>query len=235
MSKLNTTSLLKTLFTIVLLLSTSKVFALSFDSGNIYGTRYNNITITEYDSSGNIISTLIPNINSSYTRGMTFGTDGLLYIVAQRPNNESFGFTVYALDETGFPQKSWTNTSAYIGGNIAFGKISFDANGFFYVGSGAGLHKFDSASQNPDAIIFGNGVYDVDVLPNGEIILATDYEVFTQTHQVTSSRQLDTLAIHWILTIPLSISLQIYVLLHLIQVVIPYLCTILGIPTSFIS
>lgn len=109
---------------------------------------------------------------------MAFGSDGLLYVVAGPPNNEPTGFVVYALDENGIPQKSWTNTNAKLNDS----KIAFDTNGYFYVSTLDGLHKFEIASSNADTLIFVPNFFPnvtgVDVLPNNELLVASHLEIY---------------------------------------------------------
>jgi hypothetical protein len=109
------------------------------------------------------------------TRGLAFGNDGLLY-VAGIPANASQGFVVNAIDATGAVQRSYSGPDYYFG-NTTYGHIAVDDR-YLYTAGQDNLTRFDLNNPNSRQVIFtGNQVFDVDVPPWGNLLVATAYSV----------------------------------------------------------
>jgi hypothetical protein len=144
--------------------------AISFTRGHYYSSTDGSSVITEYNAAGLAVGSL--NVGRD-VRGITFGPDGLLYATT---TPQLFGFEVIALDESGFVHATYP-ASTYINGNISYGKIAVsDSN--IYVAGGNVLTKFDVGSPNSAAVIHTNNqVYDVEILPSGNLLVASAYDV----------------------------------------------------------
>jgi hypothetical protein len=138
--------------------------------------------VAHYSSTGTYIDSLtIPSSSANWsTRGLAVGPDGLLYVVQDRFLS---GFAVLAFDSKGGLQQTYTygGTGDYIGGNISYGKIAFDASGHFFVGAGGGLVEFTTGSPNSGSLFFpqtSNGIFAVKALPNGDQLAASAYDIY---------------------------------------------------------
>ncbi|MCP4250029.1 MAG: hypothetical protein GY778_23555, partial [bacterium] len=153
--------------------------AFDYTVGDFYGTNYFSNTIVHYDSSGTIVDSMtVPDGLAEDVKGLAFGPDGLLYAVAERQS----GFAVLALDASGSVQQTYPYTPNYIGGNLSYGKLAFDAQGRFYVGGGGGLVSFSLGAPGSGALIYPSGTYDVEALPSGNLLLVTSYDLLEVTN-----------------------------------------------------
>lgn len=145
--------------------------AITFVPGHFYASNYDFNVITQYDANRTAIGSL--NLGRE-VRGITFGSDGLLYAVT-RP--QTFGFEVLAINGTGGIEATYAATSPYIGGNISYGKIAV-GNGHIYVAGGNDLTRFQIGSSAAGVSIYNtNQVYDVEVLSSGNLLVGSAYEV----------------------------------------------------------
>jgi hypothetical protein len=174
-------------FTFLLLfpLAEANAQTFKFTPGAFYGTQGN--TIVSYDTSGAQLGSLTIS-GVSDLRGVAFGPDGLLYVV----NVNGGGFQVHAIDDSGQVHQTYNNGS-WIGGNISWGKIAFDQQGYFYVGTLPGLIRF-TAGDPLSATIVPNtegpfGIYAVDALPSGNLLVADSYTITEITHDGAVVRQ----------------------------------------------
>lgn len=148
--------------------------------GDFCATSYFSNTITHYNRQGAILGSMtVPSGLAEDIKGLAFGPDDLLYAVAERDS----GFAVLALDAYGSVHQTYPFGSNYIGGNLSYGKIAFGNDGAFYVGGGAGLVRFDHGNPNSGDLVYGGGVYDVEVLPSGNVLIVTSYDL----HELTAS------------------------------------------------
>lgn len=160
----------------------TQVESFSFSVGDFYAANISSSIITQYDTSGAIKGSLTVTLpsNGRDLRGLAFGPDGLLYATVA----QSSGFSVLALDSYGTVQRTYTHT-AYISGDIGYGAICFDNSGYFYVAAGGtGLVRFNTAAPSSvDIINREYGVHDVEVLPSGNILMATSQFIFELNRQ----------------------------------------------------
>lgn len=144
-----------------------------FIRDHFYTTDALSNTVDEMTATGIPVDsvTLPPPYNVLGLRGLCFGPDGLLYVVAVTDH----GFDVLVLDSTGTIQATYSS-AAHIDGNIALGKIAFATNGQFFVTAGFFLYAFTPGSPNP-VPIYGNPgyqIFDVKELPSGHLLVLSD-------------------------------------------------------------
>ncbi len=148
--------------------------ALTFVPGNYYSANYFSRTITEYNPSGGVIGSYdVPAAQADEIRGITFGPDGLLYATAVRGS----GFAVLAMDSSGAIHQTYSMPSVYVFGNLSYGKIAVDSQHIYVAGANQ-VTRFDVG--NPDsgtAIYSNNQLFDVDLLPNGDLLAASAYYI----------------------------------------------------------
>lgn len=161
--------------------------ALSFDRDNIYTVTYFSRTIQQYDDQGVITdSMMVPSAEADELRGLAFGPDGLLYVTAVR----SSGFAVLVLDEAGTIQETYTG-SVYIRGNLSYGKLAVDEDYLYVAGQGL-LTRFDLGDPDSGTTIYtGNQVFDVEILPTGNLLVASAYRVVEITFDGAFVREIN--------------------------------------------
>jgi hypothetical protein len=170
----------------VVLQTHSAFAAISFVLGDYYTSNYSSRTITQYNSAGNPVGSLELSASlGSGVRGLAFGADNLLYATVVT----SSGFSVLALDSAGTPQQTYSG-DVYVGGNLGYGKIAMDSE-YLYVAGQNNLTRFllgDPTSGTP--IYSNNQVFDVKPLPNGNLFVASAYEVEEITTDGTLVREI---------------------------------------------
>lgn len=148
--------------------------------GDFYTANYFEHNIDRYDRNGKFLDSFTPAFNSAEVKGLAFGQDGMLYAVAA---DDPFitggaGYSVIALDGSGKIRQTYHIAPSYIGGNLSLGKITFDKAGHFYVGSLAGLTRFDVGKPNSGTLIYQTSeLYDVKALPSGNLLVADGYSI----------------------------------------------------------
>jgi hypothetical protein len=157
-----------------------------FNPGDFYGT--SSTTVIHYDNSGAVVDSFtIPPSQATELRGLAFGPDGLLYIVAGRNR----GFAVLAVDSDGNVQEAYEMLNGLMGGNISYGKISFGLdqdhhhhhqNGSFFVGTGFGLVRFDLGDLQSGTYLNNREVFAVKSLPWGNLLVASAYNIAEVTN-----------------------------------------------------
>jgi hypothetical protein len=147
--------------------------ALSFTAGHYYTTNYDSRTIIEYDADGRVVASfVVASQDADSLKGLAFGPDGLLYVTAVR----ELGFAVLALDETGTVQATYPG-SVYVRGNLSYGKVALDQS-YLYVTGQNRLTRFTRGDPASGISIYSNNqVFDVEVLPNGNLLVASAYEI----------------------------------------------------------
>lgn len=147
--------------------------ALSFTPGHYYTTNYFWGSIVEYGPSGEVIeTTTLPSEVGADLRGLAFGPDGLLYVTTSRGT----GFAVLALDGAGTVRETYLG-SIYVGGNISYGKLALDEE-YLYVAGQNHLTRFERGDPSSGVSIYTNNqVFDVEVLPDGNLLVASAYQI----------------------------------------------------------
>lgn len=144
---------------------------MAFSQGDLYSSNYFSNTIKHYDSGGGYIDSI--NLSaSSDVRGLSFGTNGMLYAVS----SQGSGFNVFALDSSGGIHESYSG-SGYTGGNLSSGKITFGTNNQFYVAAGDGLVRFTTGVSAGSIIYSNNQVFDSVALPSGNLLVLSAYSI----------------------------------------------------------
>lgn len=88
-------------------------------------------------------------------------------------------------------EATYASTSPYIGGNISYGKVAV-GNGNIYVAGGNNLTRFQIGDSSSATTIYTtNQVYDVEVLPSGNLLVASAYEVQELTPAGTFIRNIE--------------------------------------------
>lgn len=149
------------------------VQAMSLTPGDLYSSNYFSNTIYHYNSAGAYIDSLtLPSGSGAETQGLAFGADGLLYAVRNRGANS--GYDVVAIDGNGMMQNMFSG-SGYIGGNISYGKIAVADNGQVFVAGGNTLQAFSPGTVTGSTIFSGNQIFDVEILPTGNLLVLSAY------------------------------------------------------------
>jgi hypothetical protein len=144
-----------------------------FTPGDFYTANSVSNTIIYYDGSGAVVGSFtVPASVADVVRGLAFGPDGFLYAVAAFDG----GINVLALDSDGNVQQAYP-FNAWIGGNLSFGKIDFDQNGSFYVGTFDGLVRFDLGDPPSGTLLTHGAIFAVRALPWGNLLIASSYAI----------------------------------------------------------
>jgi hypothetical protein len=152
--------------------------AITFTPGHIYASNYDSRTISEYASNGLFLGSLtLPPSAGDEVRGMAFGPDGLLYATVVR----GLGGAVLALQSDGAIQQTYP-FNTYVNGNLSHGKLAVNSTNI-YVG-GQELWRFQIGNPaSGTAIYTKRSVFDVEILPSGNLFVAWGDEV----HEITSA------------------------------------------------
>jgi hypothetical protein len=143
----------------------------TFVPGDYYSSNYFSNTIEQYDSAGNVVGSATA---SNEVRGITFGPDGLFYETVVGSNNN--GFDVFAENSNGALQQTYSG-NAYIEGNLSYGKITVDKQ-YLYVAGQDQLTRFLLGDPSSGTVIYTNNqVFDSVALPNGNLMVASAYQV----------------------------------------------------------
>lgn len=161
------------LFIATLALAQAAAGGMSLRPGDIYTSNYFSNVISHYDVSGTLVDSLtLPTSIGSEVKGLTFGDNGLLYAVAAN----GAGFNVVAIDGSGTVHESYSGPG-YIAGNLSYGKIAFDSNGNFYVAGSDNLVAFSRGDSQGRIIRTDNQMFDVEVLPSGNLLALSAYSL----------------------------------------------------------
>jgi hypothetical protein len=168
----------------------SEVSAFGFNAGDFYtsGGHRDRRTFTQYGPNGEIIDTLSPTLGVNETlRGLAFGPDGLLYATI---DPFATGFRVDAFDAGGSVVSSFSST-ARVAGNLSYGNIAFGQNDRFFVGGLDGIVRFDTSGPTTGQLIYtGNAIFDLEVLPSGNLIAVTQNTLLELTPDGALVRQI---------------------------------------------
>lgn len=160
--------------------------AITFVEGHNYTADYSSRTITQFNSSGVSVGTLtLASPVADALRGLVFAP-GLLYTTAV----VGTGFNVLALNSAGVIQTTYTAPTVYAAGNLSYGKIARDSQ-YIYVGAQNNLTRFTIGNANSGTTIYtDNQIYDVEVLPSGNLLVASAYNIKEITPSGTIVRTL---------------------------------------------
>jgi len=140
--------------------------------GNIYATESFKSDILQISPEGEVVATLtIPNYQNGF-KGMAFGPDGTLYLVAVSNN----GYDLLELDESGAVLRARPGVD-YVFGNLSFGKLAVSRDQTVHVGGQNNLRQFRQNAPSGEVIYSNNQIYDVTTLPNGNLMVASAYYV----------------------------------------------------------
>jgi hypothetical protein len=161
----------------------------SFVPGDYYSSNDFSRTITQYDIAGNVVGSLtVPSSYGSEVRGLTFGPDNLLYTTVITGT----GFSVLALNSAGVAQQVYSG-DVYVFGNGSFGKIATDGQ-YLYVAGQDQLTRFLLGDPSSGTSIYTNNqVFDVEPLPNGNLLVASAYQIQEITTAGTVVRTIPTI------------------------------------------
>lgn len=147
--------------------------AWSFTEGDFFATSPFGTEINRYSQAGTFIESLaVPSTLGDSTKGLSFGPNGKLYAVM----STSSGYNVITVDSAG----SFSNVasgSTYVEGNLSYGKIGFAPTGGFYVAGQNDLISFAPGSSTGTPIFTDNQIYDMKVLPSGNLFVLTAYSI----------------------------------------------------------
>ena len=160
---------------LVVLTSPLAALAFSFVPGHFYSA--GETGINQYNTTGTLLGTL-PIATGLYDlRGIAFGPDGLLYVVRENNAITSSPARVDVINEAGTVVRSYAYPGI-VSNNITYGKISFDLSGqSFYVGGWDGVYRFDVGGSSGALYLNTQSVFDVRPLANGQMLVATNYDV----------------------------------------------------------
>ena len=151
----------------------SQAKALSFTVGDFYTTDPFGTSIQHYNPSGSLVESLeVPAAFGNGTKGVSFGPDGNLYSVME----SSSGYNVISLNASGNFNIVGSG-STYVAGNLSYGKINFAPSGNFYVAGQNDLIAFTPGNPTGTTIFSDNQIYDMKVLPSGNLFVLTAYSI----------------------------------------------------------
>ncbi len=138
------------------------------------GHRYavTDFVITQYDPQGQPVAQLWL---AGGIRGIAWGSDGLLYAVANPPPPALP--SVRALKPDGTLSREYP-FDGWIGGNLSHGAIEFDdRRNRFFVSSASGIYRFD-VGGGPGVLHSATHAYGLSVAPNGDLYAINDDTLF---------------------------------------------------------
>jgi hypothetical protein len=93
------------------------------------------------------------------------------------------GFAVLAIDSSGTVQQTYAMSSVYLAGNLSYGKIAVNGQ-YIYVAGANQVTRFNVGDPNSGTSIYQNNqLFDVNILPNGNLLAASAYYI----DEITSS------------------------------------------------
>lgn len=148
--------------------------AITFTPGHYYSSTDSSRVITQYNPAGNVVGTLtLPTTLGSAVRGLAFGADNLLYATEVRDS----GFAVLALNSSGAVQQTYAMDLVYVAGNISYGKVALDSQ-YLYVAGANQVTRFTLGNPASGVSIYTNNqLFDVEPLPNGNLLAASAYQI----------------------------------------------------------
>lgn len=161
---------LKCLSAIAMCVMSMAAQAITFTPGHVYSS--SDFSVQQYNERGEYLDS--SRAFGTGLRGIGFGADGLMYAVRTESGQQLA--SVDAMRSDGTLVRSQT-FDGFLGGNISFGKISFDASGTsFYVGAGDGVYRFSLDGQQGQKVVSGDA-FDVQVLSDHSLLVATSNDL----------------------------------------------------------
>jgi hypothetical protein len=161
---------------------------ITFTQGHIYSTNTHSSiygdearrNVIEYSATGTVLGSLtIPWLieGEEELRGIAFGPDGFLYAVITYPHGDGFGFAVLVLNSFGTVLRTYTYGAGYSLW-ASDGKIAVDQQ-YIYVAGGDDLIRFTVGDSTSGVSIYTNtsSVFDVKILPSGNLFVANGYGI----------------------------------------------------------
>lgn len=156
---------------LTLLLISFSANSITFVPGDYYTSTYFSNTINHYSKDGLFVDSItVPNSYGSDVKGISFNSTGNMYAVTVRGGN----YDVLSISNDNTIQTIASGTG-YIQGNLSYGKIATDNFDNYYVAGAGNLTSFTSGSSFGDIIYSENQVYDVEVLPSGNLLVLSAY------------------------------------------------------------
>jgi len=147
----------------------------SLTHGHVYTSSERANSIIQARPDGTVVGTLSLSGYGS-TRGMAFGPDDTLFVVAVAPH----GYDVIRIDTDGQVLATYPGPT-YIQGNISYGKIAVSTTGRVYVAGQSHLQSFVPGVSGTEPIFTSSGVFDVDILPSGNLLVLAGDGVYELT------------------------------------------------------
>lgn len=144
--------------------------------GDVYTSDSATGTVIQSAPDGSELSTLTLSGYSMGTKGLAFGPDDTLYVVAAT----MYGYDVVHLGAGGNLLGSYPG-STYVSGNLSYGKIAVAASGRVYVAGQSTLMSLVPGVSASTPIYTDNQVIDLDFLPSGNLLVLTAYRVVELT------------------------------------------------------
>lgn len=156
-----------------------KATPLAYSPGYLYSTDEGDTNIMEYSGSGELLNTLqLVGLNrQEETKGLVFGPDGRMYIVLDTLYTSA---RLVAIDPNGAIVSSYALPNA-TGGNLSYGKVMFVDDYHVLVGTGDGLIRVDIRNETSAQTIYNGSVFDLEQLPNGNLIVIDENKVWELT------------------------------------------------------
>ena len=173
--------------TLSLLLASAGAHAGVWNTNDLFTSDEGSNVVNRYSAAGNFLGAMTVGGIGSDVRGMAFDKDGAMYAV--RTVGSSLGVTV--LDNNGTVRSEYSANS-YVRGNVSYGKIALASTGKFYVASQNSLLAFTPGVAQGSAIYSANQVHDVEILPNGNLLVLSGYALVEITPAGGLVRQIAT-------------------------------------------
>jgi hypothetical protein len=144
---------------------------ITFEYGHSYSTFFSRTTVNQYDRNYQKVGEFEV---GKQTRGLTFGSDGLLYVAAHNTGPDRF--ELYGYDESGNIRATFTNNMPSVGNNVFYGKLVSDDN-YLFVGGTAGITRYELGGPDVGTMIVAGDGRDIELLPNGNLLHASSFGV----------------------------------------------------------
>ena len=143
--------------------------------GHYYTTNWFSSVISEWDREANLVGTLtLPSSLATDLRGMAFGQDGLLYVVAGIIPTP---YRVLALNSSGQVMQTYPLDNEILG-NTGYGKIAIGRGGQIFVAGGGHVCRFQIGDPSSATSLFpGTNTYDIKATPGGSLLAAESSQI----------------------------------------------------------